>query len=137
MRVLNGLMLVAVVLLVAGCAPSTHQALTHDYSDRQQYTVNENYQSVYRRMQNNARQCYETGLITAQMQVRSDLYTDIREGIISVVLSGALGVDTYLGIEIKALSDDKTRITVYNALSSWNKTQKIIRAWAENTSNGC
>ncbi|WP_345195012.1 BPTD_2524 family lipoprotein [Kistimonas scapharcae] len=135
MRMLTGIMLA--VVLVAGCAPSSHQALTRDYADRQQYTVNENYQSVYRRIQANARRCYETGLITAQMQVRSDLYTDIREGVISVVLSGGLGIDTYLGIEVKAIDDDHTRVTVYNALSSWNKAQPVIRRWVENTGNDC
>ncbi|MTI13112.1 hypothetical protein [Sansalvadorimonas verongulae] len=134
---MSRLYLLLIPVLLAGCAPATHQALTRDYASKQEIRVDENYQSVYRRLQRNVRQCWETGLITAQMRVQSDLYSDIKEGNINVAVVGFAGVDTHLGIDIKGYSDGSTRVTSYNAMRTWNKVQPVIKAWAENRYSSC
>lgn len=106
--------------LLAGCAPPTLQGLRENPAGTTRFEVGQNYQQVYRTVIANARKCYQGSAgPMAQNVVTGDLYTDIRSGEISVALHGAAGVDTYLGIDIKALADDRTEVRTYYRPSTW------------------
>lgn len=118
----------------AGCAPSTAQNLREKHHGRAVFEVQENYQPVYRKILTNARDRFQAGLITAQMVVQGDLYTDTKSGNVTVALHGGLGVDTHMTIDIEALSENQTRITTYYALGTWKNSPKLVEEWVRRKS---
>ena len=124
-------------LVTYGCAPATLQGLRENPSGRSKIEVAQNYQNVYRRVLTNARKCWQTGMITAQMVVTGDLYTDLKTGEISVALHGGLGVDTYLGIEMKAIDAERTEVQIYNALATWERSAKLVQQWVVGEHSEC
>jgi hypothetical protein len=131
------LSLLLAAFLIAGCAPATMQGLREQPgSQAAKFEVEQNYQAVYRTIVTNARKCWQTGMITAQMVVTADLYTDTKTGQISTALHGGLGVDTYLGIDIKALSDTRTEVTTYG-VSAWSKVAKVVEQWVKDGHTDC
>jgi len=128
--------LVLSLCFVAGCAPSTVQGLREKHHGRVVFEVQENYQPVYRKIVANARDRFQAGLITAQMIVQGDLYTDIQSGNVTVALHGGwpVGVDTYMTIDIEALSENQTRVTTYYALDTWRKDAKLVEEWVRGKS---
>ena len=127
----------AVFLTVAACAPSTIEGLRNDHANSYEFQVNEDYQSVYRKILSAARRCYQTGLITAQMVVQGDLYSDTRTGSVTVALHGGLGVDTHMAVDVSALDEEGTQIVVFNALRTWDSAARAVRDWVEKNSTEC
>lgn len=123
--------LIIIFFLLGGCAPGTAQGLRDKYSGKFVFKVDENYQSVYRKIVTQARNHFQTGLITAQMVVQGDIYTDIKSGNVTIALHGGLGVDTYMTIDINALSDNQTRVTTYYALGTWESSAKAVEEWVK------
>jgi hypothetical protein len=132
-------LLTAALLLAAltGCAPATLQGLREKPTGTGQFEVDQNYQQVYRTVITNARKCWQSGLITAQMVVTGDLFTDTKAGEVTVALHGAAGVDTYLGVDIKAVADDRTQVRTYYAMSSWAAGPAAIESWVRTGSTTC
>lgn len=130
---------VAAILLVmlAGCAPATVQGLREQHAGKLVFEVEENYQSVYRKVITPARNCWQAGLITAQMVVQGEMYTDIRQGNVTVALHGGFGIDTYLTIDVAALSDSKTRVTTYYAFENSTGSAKAVEFWVKQNSTEC
>jgi hypothetical protein len=103
--------IILLVALVTGCAPATFGELRKKPGGGEaSFQATQNYASVYRTILTNARKCYQGGAITAQLIVQGDLYPDTKSGEITVALHGGLGVDTYLGIDIKAIDDGNTTV---------------------------
>lgn len=121
--------LVALTVFLTSCAPATFQGLRAAPAGEFKIEVAMNYQPVYRTILANARRCYQSGLITAQMIVQGDLYTDTQSAEITVALHGGLGVDTYLGVDIKSLTDDLTEIRTFYALSTWKPAARAVVEW--------
>jgi hypothetical protein len=113
------------------------QALRQEAAGKYTYQFDSNYQQVYRTIVDRARACWQTGMITAQMVVQGDLYTDIRSGTISVALHGGFGVDTYLAIDIVAIGDARTVVHAYYAAQSWEPGARAVKAWVTGTSQEC
>ena len=129
--------LLALSFALAGCAPATLQGLREKPAGQASFEVRQNYQRVYRTVINNARRCWQTGMVTAQVVVQGDLYTDIRTAEITVALHGAVGVDTHLGIDIKAIEEDRTEIRVYYAMSGGARSAKAIERWVKDGATEC
>ncbi len=126
-----------IALSIVACAPATIEGLRKDYANRYTFTVNENYQPVYRKILSTARKCYQTGMITAQMVVQGDLYQDTKSGNVTVALHGGFGVDTHMTIDVSALNDETTKVVVFNAVSTWNSAAQAVREWVEKDSTEC
>jgi len=120
-----------------GCAPATLSKLKESQSNVYEFRVAQNYQPVYRTVTDNARECWQTGLITAQMVVQSDLFTDIRKGQVAVALHGGLGVSTYLGIDIEAVSESESTVRVYAYNDPWAKNGQRVRKWLDGSGGKC
>lgn len=125
-----------VALSVVACAPATIEELRNDHASSYTFEIDENYQSVYRKVLSTARKCYQTGMIGGQMVVQGDLYHDIRTGNVTVALHG-FGVDTHMTIDISALDDERTKIVVFNAFSTWDSAARAVREWVEHNSTEC
>lgn len=128
---------VAISAITSGCAPATVKGLRENHAGTIVFDADQNYQAVYRTVLESARRCHQTGLITAQMVVDGDLYTDIEEGTVSVALHGGFGVDTHLAIDIKAVDKLRTSVTVYHALGTWRKAASTVQEWVLDGSSEC
>lgn len=126
----------AVAITLSGCAPATVQQLREQPKGQLTFQVAQNYQAVYRTILRSARKCHQGGLIAAQMVVQGDLYSDLQTGEVVVALHGAAGVDTHLGIDIKAVADNVTEVKVYSAFSNL-ATSRAVQAWVEKNSDAC
>lgn len=129
--------LTLLALSVISCGPSTIQGVRDDHTRKYEFEAPENYQAIYRKIVTAARQCFQTGHISAQTVVQSDLYTDTQAGNISVALHGGLGVSTYLAVDITAVDENRTKIVVYSGLSSWNSGIERVERWALIDSTSC
>ena len=104
---------------------------------RYSFTVQENYQPVYRKILAQERKCYQTGMITAQMVVQGDLYHDTKSGEITVALHGGAGVNTYQVIDIEAIDDMRTKVVGYYAVGPVEKYGRILKEWVLEDSKEC
>jgi outer membrane biogenesis lipoprotein LolB len=106
MRILG---IIALCAALAGCAGGAGVGET----DRTQSTVVQRpYQEVYRDARQYAKECFQAGLITAEMKVDADLFTDIKRGEIRIYLMGALGKQDQFEVDIEAQSKDGAKLTV-------------------------
>ena len=126
-----------VLFLLTACAPSTVKALKDDPSGRISFDVPLNYQGVYRTVLERAQTCYTSGLITAYTTAQGNLYSDIKEGDVSIETHGGLGISVYAAINIKSVSENETRVTTFYASSTWKNTPDIVANWIKNNSNEC
>ena len=124
-------------LQTAACAPTTMQDVREKHSGEYTFAVHEPYQKVYRTILYQARKCFATGMITAQMVVDGDLFTDLKTGNVSVALHGGAGVNTFLVIDIKESTDMSTAVTVYNSVGTWEKPAKAVEEWVIDGSTEC
>ncbi len=130
--------MVVAALLLAACAPSTAQGVRALGPGRATSFVSpEGYQAVYRKVLNQARNCYQTGLITAQMVVQGDIYTDTKSGTVTVALHGGLGVDTYQVYDITAIDDRQTKVVGYFTLGSTSEYSRQLWGWVMQNSTEC
>lgn len=129
---------VAVSALLSGCAPSTAGGVREMGPTRQYaFVAPENYQPVYRKVLDQARKCYQTGMITAQMVVQGDLFHDSKSGVITVALHGGLGVDTYQVIDLNAIDEKQTKIVGHYSLGPVETYGRILKEWVLENSNEC
>jgi len=125
-------------VLLSGCAPSTAAGVREMGPERSYvFVAPENYQPVYRKILEQARKCYQTGMITAQMVVQGDLYHDTKSGTVTVALHGGLGVDTYQVIDVSAIDERQTRVIGHYSLGPVEKYGQALREWVLEDSKEC
>lgn len=134
---MRGAFFLAACIVTSGCAPATISKLRENPGSVYEFKVAQNYQPAYRTVTENARACWQTGLITAQMVVQSDLFTDIRKGQVSVALHGGLGVNTYLAVDIDAISDTESMVRIYAYNGPWARYSERVRQWLDGTGGKC
>lgn len=123
---------------LSACTPNTAGGVRSSQSSKIiTFLFDENYQPVYRKILEQSRKCNETGMITAQLLVKNDLYTDIKQGTISVELHGALGVNVYQVIDVKYLEENKTEVKVYYAMASHSRHANTIPKWVTENYKEC
>lgn len=101
------------------------------------FSVPENYQPVYRKVLSQARKCWQTGMITAQMVVQGDLFHDTQSGTITIALHGGFGVDTYQVIDISAIDERNTKIVGHYSLGPVDQYGRILKEWVLENSSEC
>lgn len=127
----------AAAAALAGCAPATMQGLREKPGGSGSFEAAQDYQRVYRTVLDNARRCYQHGMVTATMVVQGDLFTDTRTGVVTVALHGGMGVDTHLGVDVKSLGENRTQVTTYHAMSGWSDSPAMVRQWVLDGSAEC
>lgn len=130
MRLLMHSIILLPVFLLASCAPSTAAGVRALGESRQfTFTAPENYQAVYRKVLEQSRKCWQGGLITAQMVVDGDLYTDTKSGTVTVALHGGLGVDVYQVIDVSLVSENESEIKAYYPRGRVARYGEILKQW--------
>ena len=137
MQVRPALLSFVAVVVLAGCAPATIEGVRQAPAGHETLVLDQPYQQVYRTVVTNARRCYQTGMVTAQMVVTGDLYTDTQTGQVTVALHGGLGVDTYMGVDIKALDDKRSQVDTFVSLSTWTRALPMVKRWLTQGDTPC
>ncbi len=134
-----GFFLIFLLLIsLSACTPNTAGGVRASQSSKViTFVADDNYQPIYRKILEQSRKCNEMGLITAQMIVKNDLFTDIKQGSISVELHGAAGVNVYQVIDIKYLDENKTEVKSYFAMASHARHAETIRKWVTENYKEC
>ena len=128
----------AFLVSLSGCAPSTAGGVREMGPERRfAFVAQENYQPVYRKILDQARKCWQTGMITAQMVVQGDLYHDTKSGTITVALHGGLGVDTYQVIDVSAIDEQQTKVVGHYSLGPVDKYGQALKEWVLENSKEC
>lgn len=131
MKIAHIILMATTIVTLQGCTPNTAGGVRAlEATKKSTFTADENYQAVYRKILDMTRKCSEGGMITAQMIVKNDLYTDIQTGSISVELHGGLGVSVYTVTDVKAIAENKTEVTNHFASAKWMNRAPIIKKWA-------
>ena len=101
-------------LIFLGCAPSTFQEMKSSESIKKKtFIVDENYENVYRRSLNKAKECFEMGALTAAFVADGQLYSNSNEGELTVYLIGGMGKSMIHGATFKDIGNQKTEMKLY------------------------
>ena len=123
---------VFVVLLLAGCAPGNVSSLKNSPGIKESFTVQRNYQAVYRDVSRNMREEYTFSCIVGcQAMVNSDLYSDIEKGVVTHSVSGTFGPMMASHTEISRIDENHSAVNVYISASRNKKALNNIKRWAE------
>lgn len=131
------LILLLTLAILTGCVAGTpQQARLLGPEKRYTLEVDANYQTVYRRIADAARACYQTNLITASQIVNTDLYTETRTATVSVGMYG-IATQIYQVIDIRAIDDNRTAIDAVYTIGRPDQLGERMRGWATGTSAAC
>jgi hypothetical protein len=134
---MNTAMFAIIAATLAGCASSSPEDARNLGPDRKySFDVAVDYQTVYRRIVDIARSCYQANLITASQIVNSDLYPGTRSGTISV---GMYGISTaiYQVIDIQGDDAGTTKVTAIFPVGPIQKRGENVKAWATGSGKAC
>lgn len=124
------------VAALAGCAASTpHDARNLGPERQVVFQLADDYQTVYRRLVDVERRCFQTNLITASQIVNADLYPDTRSAEISVGLYG-IATSIYQVIDLQG-TDAGTTVTATFPLGNPQAWGEKVRGWAEGSRQAC
>lgn len=104
-------LIILVVLVLTACASTSGDLRSS--GARYDFPVSRGYQQTYRAISEELRRCMQFGAITATYVVQSELYTDIRKGVITQTLQGGFGVDVLAVIEVVGVEDTASDVTVF------------------------
>lgn len=106
---------IATVFFLSGCTATSFNEMTKDQRyEQRKYTVDENYQIVYKRALDISKECHEAGMITAAQIADGQIYTELKRAEISLYLMGGLGRSMYHGVLFEAIDDTHTNMTIYS-----------------------
>ena len=129
---------IVLALLTAGCvAPATMPALREEMKTPQvEFTLGQSYQSVYRKLVENARRCCKTGLFGGQRQLDTDIFDDSKTAVLTLSVNSFNGVNVYVGVDIKALDRDRSDVRIF-AVKGMEAHAVAIKGWLEQNATTC
>jgi hypothetical protein len=136
MKKIRTLMAIAILLApLEGCSRTLQELRAT--GEVVQFETNEPYQSVYRKIIDQARECYQFGLSTAHLAVQGDLYTDMKSGTVTVVLMNRITGDiaNECSAEISEIADNRTRVIIHYAKHRY--MAENMRNWVKFGSTNC
>ena len=118
------------LIAVVGCAPMTSKELREKYACKDEFSAKDNYRSVYRKILDQTRKCYQTG-------VQGDTFPDF--GNITVTVIEPPRSNIYLMVDVSAVDDKTTKVTVYKARlqPSGSNCPTVVREWVLDNSPEC
>jgi hypothetical protein len=122
--------------VLSGCFASTPKQFESVAKSVTPLTVGLNYQAAYRKVLTNGRNCWSAGMITATSNVTGNLYTDIKKGSVEVGIHGGLGTMLVAVIDVEALDDVSTRVTVSERNGKAAYAERV-KGWFNGASDSC
>lgn len=103
-----------IALIISGCTATSYSAMKNDPTvNKKSYTVDQNYQKLYRTAIDFSHECHDIGLITGALSSDGQLYTDIKEGYVYTYVIGGFGRQMRFGTEIKAINENESNMTIF------------------------
>jgi len=108
------LVLILILAQFSGCSRTVKELRERDQTVI--FLAKEPYQMVYKKIIEQARQCYQIGATMGHFVVQGDPYSDVRKGVVTIARtqSTTASVRNDISADIEAVSDDFTRVTVYH-----------------------
>lgn len=132
------LAIASLAILLTACAATTPQQLRDTAAENHiSFEVAADYQTVYRRVLEVERACYQVGMISATQIVNGDLYPDSRTGTITIGLYGALGPSIYQVVDVRGLDGSRTLVDAALPRKPNDTLVRKLKSWAEGTSTEC
>ncbi|MCH8106366.1 MAG: hypothetical protein IIC58_12815 [Proteobacteria bacterium] len=125
------------LLMLAGCgAPKVPLDLKNDSpAGKLEFTVNQGYIDTYKKIFAQARSCY---WLYEGYKIFGKLSTDPFKGRVDVMPSGRIKMKrAWLSIDVVPVADDKTKVTTYYAIKTWEKSAAAVEYWAKINSSEC
>lgn len=110
---LNKFILPIIAALALSACSVTSQSI-RDAGNLSTLTVPGNYQANYRLLSDELRRCMEGGYLTASVVVRSELFTDIKKGVITPTMIGGAGNKVLVVIDVVEIDPNTTRIDIHS-----------------------
>lgn len=134
---MKALLPISLIAILSACAAATPQeARNLGPEHRYSFEVAADYQTVYRRIVEVERDCYQGNMLTASMVVNADLYPDTRSGTISVGMYG-MATSIYQVIDVRAIDSDHSEVRAVFPTGSAEGWGKKVEAWANGTAKNC
>lgn len=132
MRKYAAILLSALFLLVVSCGAKTKSELKAEAKLHEEYTVNDNYQAVYKRVVDKFVECSDGWA----QYLQRDLYAELREG--EMFMFGAGGDGYVFLVNIKSVEPTSTHVSSYSKITSgyYPLFMQMVRMGAYNQ-NGC
>lgn len=127
-------LLLAFVLLVAGCANLTASGTRAHPRGVVEFQVAANYQDVYRLIYKNAQRCLDSG---SARVVRGNMFPDNKTAEVMLNLVGTAAMP--LVVDIKAASGGTSVTSSYsfNVFHMWQKSAEATKRWAQGDGSFC
>lgn len=125
--------------LLASCAASNVKELRENSSKVIEFSVEENYQRVYKNVLDKMHECLGEGWagVFASYHIKSELYSELKEGEITFLMSNAGIQSYYLHADIFGISEEQTKVDAYAYYSTWEKSLPLIKQWASDGDSSC
>ncbi|MEW8441866.1 MAG: hypothetical protein AB2689_27280 [Candidatus Thiodiazotropha taylori] len=127
--------LIMVIAFMSGCSVTGYQ-LKDNPSGTYEYTVDENYKKVFRRIVTESKRCYENG----ERRVEANIYDDNQTAEVTLAIVYGGGIQSLYYIEIKAETEFVSKVRgyySYNISNSWKKGVEDSEQWASGKLNIC
>ena len=113
-RVSISLVLILILIQLSGCSRTLQELRKSDQTVV--FAVKEPYQMVYKKIIEQARQCYQIGGLRGHTVVQGDLDSYLRKGVVTIAMieSTTASVRNDISADIEAVSDNYTVVKVYH-----------------------
>lgn len=112
MKNLAVLILMVTLLAVSGCGAKTKPELIQEAKLHEEFSINKNYQEVYRGIADKFVECFDSGA----QHIRRNLYSELGEG--ELYLHGADSAGYVFLVEVKKTGDAQTEVKAYSKIST-------------------
>lgn len=126
-------------VLLASCATSNVKELKRYSGNSVEFTVEENYQRVYKNLLDKLHECKGEAWtdVSASYHIRNELFNERKEGHITFIMSNAGIHSYYMHIDFTSIADKKTKAKAYVYYSTWEDYLPLIKQWALDGNSGC
>ncbi len=117
---------------LSGC--TTAQSVRNRPANKVVYVVGDNYQAICRQLLHRAREYESRAAPPALGRVDYEIWTDIKEASLALIVSEAPFTETYWVIDLKALDDEQTQATLYIKSPA---AGRVLQQWVAELGGKC
>lgn len=133
------LILIITCVFIASCAASNVKEIKKYSGSSVEFTVEENYQLVYKNLLDNIHEC--KGEVwageSASYRIKDELFTDLKEGHITFIMYNNGSQSYYIHTDMTLIADNKTKVKSYIYDFTGEDYLPLIKQWAFDGNSGC
>ena len=126
------------LLSLSGCVSSTAGSVRKMGPEYQfSFIAQENYQSVYRKILEQMRECYSGQIMSTRSTVQGDIFLDTKSGTIMGSTHNNISGGVHQVIDITALNEQKTSVVAYYSRGTVENRGLALKEWVLENSKEC